>query len=153
MGVTKLSVAQLLEARSLHLGYSDWLAISQPRVDGFAEHTEDRQWIHVDQARAASGPFGGTIVHGYLTLALVPHLLYQVLEITDEVRGVNYGLDKLRFLSPVPVGSEVRLGAVIEGAERRPDGSVMCRVSVVVEVRGQARAAMVADLLLVSYDS
>lgn len=151
MGLTRLSVAQLLEARGLDLGHSDWFPISQARVDGFAKHTEDHQWIHVDQVRAASGPFGGTIAHGYLTLALVPHLLYQVLEVTDEVRGVNYGLDKLRFLSPVPVGSEIRMGAVIEDAEQRPGGAVMCRISVVIEVRGQTRAAMVGDLLLMSY--
>ena len=87
------------------LGQSDWLPIDQERVNGFADVTEDHQWIHVDQERAAQGPFGTTIAHGYLTLSLVPRLLEEVFVVTDQVRGTNYGIDRARFTSPVPVGS------------------------------------------------
>ena len=86
----------------------DWITIDQERVDRFAEATDDRQWIHIDPARAAAGPFGAPIAHGFLTLSLLPHLMAQTFAIRNTVMGVNYGLNKVRFPSPVPVGSRVR---------------------------------------------
>src|SRR5579875_1338926 len=96
-----------------HLGYSDYLLVDQERIDRFADATGDHQWIHVDPERAASGPFGTTIAHGYLTLSLVPLLLAQVLRVEGVAFGLNYGSNKVRFPAPVPAGSEVRLGALL----------------------------------------
>lgn len=86
----------------------DWITIDQQRVDNFAEATDDRQWIHIDPARAAQGPFGGPIAHGFLTLSLLPHMMSEAFTIENTVMGVNYGLNKVRFPSPVPVGSRLR---------------------------------------------
>src|SRR3954449_2343787 len=91
-----------------HLGYSDWHEITQERVNQFAEATGDHQWIHVDVERAKAGPFGGTIAHGFLTLSLLPAFLATAFRIEDVRSGLNYGLDKVRFIAPVPVGSRVR---------------------------------------------
>lgn len=151
--MTTLTNTELLSAEGRDLGISDWIRVEQPRIDGFAEYTEDRQWIHVDPDRAADGPFGTTIAHGFLTLSLVPHLLTQVLHISDEARGVNYGLDKVRFTNPVPAGAEIRLAATIRGSELRKDGGVMCRVEITVEIRDFERPALVGELVLLSYSS
>src|SRR4051812_22915178 len=99
------------------LGTSDWLEITQERVNTFADATGDHQWIHVDPERAKDGPFGGTIAHGYLTMSLGPVLLPQVVTVTGFSMALNYGLDKLRFPSPVPVGSKLRLSAQLTGVE------------------------------------
>src|SRR5690625_5268613 len=117
-----VTVAQLANLKNYELGVSEWFHIGQERIDQFADATEDHQWIHVDSERAATGPFGRTIAHGYLTLALLPHLLTQLLKVTDEVRGTNYGLDRVRFTGPVRVGSYVRLIASIVESHVRPDG-------------------------------
>ncbi|GAA5020439.1 MaoC family dehydratase [Kitasatospora paranensis] len=103
-------VEELAQAVGTHLGYSDWHTVTQRQIDTFAEATGDRQWIHVDPAKAAHGPFGCTIAHGYLTLSLVPMLVWQVYRVEGLTMGVNYGADKLRFPSPVPVDSKVRAG-------------------------------------------
>ena len=95
------------------LGHSDWLEIEQKRIDLFADATGDHQWIHVDPERAASGPFGTTIAHGYLTLSLLPTLVPQVLRVEGMKMGINYGANKVRFPSPVPVGSRLRATAVL----------------------------------------
>jgi acyl dehydratase len=134
------------------LGESDWLVIDQERVNGFADVTEDHQWIHVDQERAAKGPFGTTIAHGYLTLSLVPRLLEGLLVVTDQVRGTNYGIDRARFTSPVPVGSRVRMSGRIVEVRPRPDGGVQYKVGVELQVEGQERPALVAEILLLAYD-
>jgi acyl dehydratase len=113
-------------------------------VDQFAEATGDHQWIHVDPERAArESPFGGPIAHGYLTLSLVPLLMPELLETTGFRMGVNYGTEKVRFPSPVPVGARVRAGAVLDSATPF-DGGVQMVVTVTVEVEGQAKPAMVA---------
>src|SRR5438067_4695361 len=96
-----------------HLGYSDWVEITQDRVNQFADATGDHQWIHVDVERAKAGPFGGPIAHGYLTLSLIPGLMPSVWEVHGFSMGINYGLNKLRFPTPVPVGSKVRAGATL----------------------------------------
>jgi len=127
-----------------HLGHSDWVTVTQERVDLFAEATGDDQWIHVDVERATKeSPFGGPIAHGYLTLSLIPALLPQIVEIEGFRMGVNYGTEKVRFPSPVPVGSRVRAGATLDSATPF-DGGVQMNVTVTVEVEGSSKPAMVA---------
>jgi acyl dehydratase len=126
------------------LGHSSWLEITQDRVDTFADAADDHQWIHVDAERAAAGPFGGTIAHGYLTLALVIPLFNELLEIRGTSMSVNYGLEKVRFPSPVRVGSKIRLAAtVVEVTEVAGDGvQMLCDFT--VEIDGVAKPACVA---------
>jgi len=133
------------------LGTSEYLEIDQGRIDRFADATDDHQWIHVDAERAASGPFGGTIAHGYLTLSLGPELLHQIVDWQNIRMGVNYGLDKVRFPSPVPVGSRVRLQASLRDAEELAAGGVQVRLDLVFEVEGATKPACVAELLLRYY--
>ena len=130
-----------------HLGHSDWVAITQEQVNQFADATGDHQWIHVDPERAAKeSPFGGPIAHGYLTLSLLPKLLPQIVEITGFRLSVNYGTEKVRFPSPVPVGSRVRAGAVCD-AVTPIEGGVAITLTVTVEVEGGSKPAMVATSL------
>ena len=126
------------------LGVSDWLEISQARVNLFADATDDHQWIHVDPARAAAGPFGGPIAHGYLTLSLLVPLFGQVLTVTDAGMGVNYGLNKARFPAPVPVGSKIRLRATLAAADPVP-GGVQVSVDCLVEIEGGSKPACAAQ--------
>ena len=135
------------------LGTGEWFAIDQPRVDTFADATDDHQWIHVDPQRAAAGPFGQTIAHGYLTLSLIPCLLDGLLRITDQVRGTNYGIDRARFTSVVPVGAQVRMTAGLLEIKDRPDGGVQYKVGIELNVRDQERPALVAEILLLAYNS
>jgi acyl dehydratase len=129
-----------------HLGYSDWLEISQERVNEFAQATGDHQWIHVDVERATGGPFGGPIAHGYLTLSLSNLFLPQIVEVTGVSMGVNYGTDKVRFPSPVPVGSRVRGGAeMVEATE--VNGGVQTLIRITIDVEGAPKPACVIDSL------
>ena len=139
-------VTELTGAVGEHLGYSDWVPVTQDRVDQFAEATGDHQWIHVDPARATQGPFGGTVAHGYLTLSLLPMLMSEVISVTDAQMGVNYGTEKTRFTSPVPSGSRVRLHAKLLRAERRGP-SVVWHVGVQVEVEGKEKPALVGEVV------
>jgi len=134
-----------------HLGHSAGHLVTQERVDLFAEATGDHQWIHVDAERAAAGPFGGTIAHGYLTLSLGPVLLHDIITWENIRMGVNYGLNKVRFPSPVPVGATLRLGAVLVGAEQLGGGGVQATVELTFEVEGSPKPACVAELLLRYY--
>jgi acyl dehydratase len=138
--------AELLGAVGKHLGYSDWLEITQERIDLFAEATGDHQWIHVDPERAAKGPFGRTIAHGYLTQSLVNHFLPQILDVRGISMGVNYGADRVRFPAPVPVGSRIRAGAELIRAEE-VKGGVQAVVRVTVEIEGGDRPACVIDTI------
>lgn len=151
MELLTLTVAELAEAGGRDLGVSDWLRVDQRRVGLFAHATDDHQWIHVDPERAAAGPFGRTIAHGYLTLSLVPRLLEQLLVVSDQVRGANYGLERVRFTSPVPVGSSIRLAAQLAEAQRREDGGVQFRITIRVEIDGQERPAMVGESIYLAY--
>lgn len=151
MNPLALTIAELAASENRNLGTSDWLVVDQPRVDTFADATDDHQWIHVDPDRAAAGPFGTTIAHGYLTLALVPRLLEQLLVVSDQARGTNYGLERVRFTCPVPVGSAIRLAAELAEARLRDDGGVQYKVAVRVEVRGQERPAMVGESIYLAY--
>jgi acyl dehydratase len=128
------------------LGESDWLEISQERINTFADATDDHQWIHCDPDRAARGPFGTTIAHGYLTLSLVIPLMEQVLVIENKTTSINYGLNKVRFPAPVPAGSRIRMKASLEDAAEVPSG-VQVTVNCVIEVEGQERPACVAAVL------
>jgi acyl dehydratase len=117
-----------------HLGYSDWLEITQDRIDTFAEATGDHQWIHVDPERAKDGPYGTTIAHGYLTLSLSNLFLPQIVEVTGFSMGINYGTGKIRFPAPVPVGSKVRGGAELTAVEEI-DGGVQAHVTITIGSR------------------
>jgi acyl dehydratase len=128
------------------LGASDWLEVTQERIDTFADATGDHQWIHVDRERAAAGPFGTTIAHGFLTLSLVPHLLRDLVDYPAWPVRINYGSDRVRFLAPVPVGSRVRAGAELVAV--RPSGTgTQVTVSVTVEIEGSDKPALVAQTL------
>ncbi len=129
-----------------HLGYSDWLEMTQDRIDKFADGTGDHQWIHVDPERAKQGPFGACIAHGYLTLALVNLFLPQIVEVRGISMGVNYGSDRLRFPAPVPVGSRIRGGAELTQLEE-VKGGVQATIRVTVEVEGQDRPACVVETI------
>ena len=134
-----------------HLGYSDWVTVSQEQVNQFAEATGDHQWIHVDPERAArESPYGGPIAHGFLTLSLLPLLMPQILQVKGFRMGVNYGTEKVRFPAPVPVGSRVRAGATLDSATPF-DGGVQMTVTVTVEVEGASKPSMVATTLTRRY--
>ena len=137
---------ELLDAVGRHLGYSDWLQIDQQRIDLFADATGDHQWIHVDPERAAEGPFGKTIAHGYLTLSLANLFLPQVMEVRNVSMGVNYGCEKVRFPAPVPVGSRVRGGGEVISAEE-VKGGVQVVVRMTIEIEGADRPACVIDTI------
>jgi acyl dehydratase len=143
---TKLTLAELEGAEERDLGTSDWETITQEQVNGFAEATKDHQWIHVDPDLAKQGPFGTTVAHGYLSLALLPYFMSQVLNVTDARMGINYGTEKVRFTAPVPVGSEVRLKARLLSSERRGEG-VLYRVGVEIEIRGAEKPALVGEVV------
>ena len=132
------------------LGATDWLEITQERVDTFAAATDDHQWIHVDPDKAAQGPFGTTIAHGYLTLSLIIPLFNELLRIEGVSMGVNYGLDKVRFPAPVPVGAKVRLVGKL-GDVDDIDGGIQMRVSFTVEMEGSNKPACVADAIYRQY--
>jgi len=145
-------IAGLTAVAGQHLGYSDWLEITQERVDQFADATGDHQWIHVDPERAKDGPFGGTIAHGYLTLSLGPLLAPQVMRVSGLSMGVNYGCGKVRFPSPVPVGSRLRLGIeLLEVAEIAP-GQAQCTYRYTFEVDGAPKPSCVAEVIVRVYE-
>ena len=128
------------------LGPTAWLVIDQARIDRFAEATDDHQWIHVDPQAAADGPFGATIAHGYLTLSLVNRFMPDLLTVADASMGVNYGCEKVRFPSPVRVGSRIRGTGELVSVEPA-GGGLQVLVRVTVEIEGQERPACVADTL------
>ncbi len=129
-----------------HLGHSDWLTIDQDRVNLFADATGDHQWIHVDPERAKDGPFGGPIAHGYLTLSLSNLFLPQIVETRGFSAGVNYGADKVRFISPVKVGDRIRAGAeLVEVSD--VNGGIQTLVRITIEIDGGTKPACVIDSL------
>lgn len=135
-----------------HLGHSDWHQVTQQEIDLFAAATGDHQWIHVDPEKAAAGPYGRTIAHGYLTLSLVPILVQQIYRVTGLSMQVNYGSDKLRFPAPVPVDSRIRAGAELIRLERSDKGG-RATVRVTVEVEGSERPACVVDTIAAMIDA
>ena len=138
--------AELLEHVGEALGHSEWISVEQSRIDQFAEATGDHQWIHVDPVRAASGPFGACIAHGYLTLALVNLFLPQIVEVRGISMGVNYGCEKVRFPNVVRAGSRVRGSAQLVAAEE-VKGGVQATIRVSVEIEGEERPGCVVDTI------
>jgi acyl dehydratase len=149
-------VEELKALAGTDLGATAWHEISQERVDTFADATDDHQWIHVDPERARSGPFGGTIAHGYLTLSLIIPLFNELLEIRGTSMSVNYGLEKVRFPSPVPVGSKIRMRGFVDAVDEvRGNGdksAVQMAVTFTIEVDGSTKPACVAQALLRHYE-
>ncbi|MFE5138781.1 MaoC family dehydratase [Streptomyces fagopyri] len=141
---TFATVDELRAAVGEQLGHSDWVEIEQKRIDLFAEATGDHQWIHVDPERAASGPFGTTIAHGYLTLSLLPLFGPQLISVEGVRMGVNYGTNKVRFPAPVPVGSRLRATATITGVDD-VTGGVQLSLAFVVEREGGDKPVCVAE--------
>ncbi len=137
-------LAELEAAVGTHLGYSEWHAVTQDQVNTFAEATGDHQWIHVDTEKAAQGPFGTTIAHGYLTLSLVPMLVSEIYRIDGVKMGVNYGSNKLRFPAPVPVGSKVRAGVELVSVTPGAGGHLVT-AKVVIEREGGDKPVCVVE--------
>jgi acyl dehydratase len=140
-------ITGLRELSGKRLGPTDWHEVTQEEVNTFADATGDHQWIHTDPERAATGPFGGTIAHGYLTLSLIIPLWTDLLEITDITMGVNYGLNKVRFPTPVPVGGKVRLTAYLSRVTALDEKSVQATVDFTMELEGSEKPAVAAQAL------
>ena len=141
---TYQDLAEWKAAVGAHVGFSEWRTVTQQEVDLFAEATGDDQWIHVDPVRAKEGPFGGTIVHGYLTLALIPQLVWGIFKVNGVKVSLNYGPNKVRFPAPLPVGSRIRAGAELVSLEPAAAG-LQEILRVVVEREGGDKPVCVAD--------
>lgn len=141
-----VTIAELPGLVGTEVGTSDWIEISQQRIDAFADATDDRQWIHVDPVRAKDGPFGAPIAHGFLILSLFIPLWSSLLAVSDAATLVNYGLDKVRFITPVKAGSRIRLAATLVSAEQ-VKGGLQLGVSGVIEIEGQERPAAVIEFI------
>jgi acyl dehydratase len=147
MALLPSTIEELRAAVGTTLGPSDWVTLDQARIDAFAEVTGDHQWIHVDPARAAASDLGSTIAHGYLTLSLAPMLLDQLTRLRQGATSINYGLNRLRFLTPVPAGGRVRLCAtVLSVTDHPPRGSVVT-YQLTFELEGAERPALVAETM------
>ncbi|GEL17471.1 MaoC family dehydratase [Pseudonocardia asaccharolytica] len=143
-------IDELRAAKGSELGKSGWITVDQPRINQFADATEDHQWIHVDVERAKEGPFGTTIAHGFLTLSLLPEFVSQVYKVENVKMGINYGLNKVRFTSPVKVGSRIR-GSIELTDVADVDGGVQLTNKITVEMEGSDRPALVAEWLTRQY--
>ncbi|MDA2895327.1 MaoC family dehydratase [Mycolicibacterium sp. BiH015] len=140
-------LAEFVAAEGAQLGPTEWLEITQDRVNLFADATEDHQWIHVDPARAADGPFGGTIAHGLLTLSLLPHFTHQLYSVDNVAMAINYGYNKVRFITPVRVGAKLRARAEIAGVAQL-DNAVQATLRTTVEIEGSEKPAAVAESIV-----
>ena len=135
---------EFVAAEGSQLGPTDWLEVTQERVNLFADATDDHQWIHVDPERAANGPFGATIAHGLLTLSLLPHFTSQMYTVDNIAMAINYGYNKVRFITPVKVGAKVRARAEIAKVDQL-DGAVQATLTTTVEIEGSDKPAAVAE--------
>ncbi|WP_330232306.1 MaoC family dehydratase [Nocardia sp. NBC_00508] len=144
---TTFTMETLRTATGAELGVSGWIELDQQRIDAFAEATEDRQWIHVDPERAAAGPYGTTIAHGYLTLSLLPPIIGQIFRIADAAARINYGVNKVRFPAPVPSGSRIRGRARIASVEE-VSGGLQVSLAVTVEREGGDKPVCVAETVV-----
>jgi len=144
---TFTDVADLQSAVGTLLGPTDWVTVTQARIDGFADATDDHQWIHVDPVRAADGPFGGTIAHGYLTLALVGRFTTEILDLAFTDSVINYGVNRVRFPSPAPVGSLLRARVRLDALDTTPRGAQLT-ITTTVEREGDDRPVCIAETLL-----
>ena len=138
-------------APGTEFGPSSWVEVSQERIDAFADATGDHQWIHVDRERAAAGPFGTTIAHGYLTLSLIPAMTYEVVPSREGAMGINYGLNRVRFPAPVPSGSRVRGTFRVESVDEF-DGGTQTTMTATIEREGGDKPVCVAEVVFRSYD-
>lgn len=138
---------EIAAAAGQELGVSEWVAITQDRIDLFADATGDRQWIHIDPERAADGPFGATVAHGYLTLSMLPFLGAQVFAFAGNVARVNYGLNKVRFINPVRVGSKIRNRVVLAQVEEIDKGQ-RATLQHTVEIKGEEKPACIAETVV-----
>ena len=145
MGVTANGLDELKALAGTDLGHTGWLEITQERVNTFADATNDHQWIHVDRERAAAGPFGTTIAHGFLTLSLIIPLFSELLEVKGMSMEINYGLNRVRFPAPVPVGSRIRMSAELGAAEDAGVNAVQVVVDFTIDVEGGGKPACVAQ--------
>jgi len=143
-------MASLREAAGTHLGYTEWQEMTQERVNQFADATDDHQFIHVDVERAKQTPFGGTIAHGYLTLSLMAPVMGQLMKVSDAAMGVNYGLDRVRFPAPLPVGTQWRGSASITEVSEI-QGGLQVKVTGTIEVKDSEKPACVAECLVRLY--
>jgi acyl dehydratase len=147
MAKTSVSIRDLGSRVGQEVGVSPWVEISQERIDQFAKATEDFQWIHVDPQRAKDSPFGGTIAHGFLTLSMLPRLTESTFEFSDRKMGVNYGLNKVRFTSPVPAGARIRGRFVLAKHEKIEGNGVQTTWSVTIEREGGEKPVCVAETI------
>ncbi|MER6949187.1 MaoC family dehydratase [Nonomuraea sp. NPDC000554] len=151
MTVTVHGLEEIKALTGRDLGHSGWLEITQDRVNTFADATDDHQWIHLDAEKAKDGPFGGTIAHGYLTLSLVIPLFNELLDIQGVTMSVNYGLEKVRFPSPVKVGGRIRLAATVVSVTEVAGNGVQMLLDLTVEADGSGKPACVAQALYRHY--
>jgi acyl dehydratase len=148
---TTTTVAELPSLKGKELGVSDWFEVTQDRVNTFADATDDHQWIHIDVERAkAESPFGGPIGHGYLTLSLIVPMYSQVIDVTDQTLGVNYGLNKVRFPAPVPVGSKIRMTATLNDVQEIAGGYQLL-IGTVIEREGGDKPVCIAEIIFRTY--
>lgn len=145
------TIAELVACTGQEVAISDWTTITQQQVDMFADATHDHQWIHIDPEKAATGPFGGPIAHGFLTLSLIPSFFASAFKVTGSRMGVNYGLNKVRFTSPVPVGSRLRARMTLLAALAVDNSGTQMTWSVTVEREGAEKPACVAESLVRLY--
>jgi acyl dehydratase len=138
---------EFVAAQGSQLGPTDWLEVTQDRVNLFADATDDHQWIHVDPERAAGGPFGGTIAHGLLTLSLLPHFTHQLYTVENVAMAINYGYNKVRFITPVKVGAKIRARAEVTKVDQL-DGAVQATMTITVEIDGSDKPAAVAESIV-----
>ena len=151
MPITIASIAQLKTMQGKEVAVSDWVQVTQERINLFAEATGDHQWIHVDAERAKSSPFKSTIAHGFLTLSLVPELHANAMEMPSVKMGVNYGLNKVRFTNPVPAGSRVRGRFSLKEVEDIPGGAQVT-MNCTIEIEGQEKPACIAEMISRRYE-
>ena len=147
-----VAVAQIKDYVGKELGYSEWLTIDQERINLFAEATGDFQFIHVDPVKAAQTPFGSTIAHGFLTLSLIPKLMEDILVVPEGLKMVvNYGLDSVRFIQPVKVGSKVRLKVELTDATEKKPGQWLLKATTTLEIEGEEKPAYIAEPLSLAF--
>ena len=148
MAAEVLPVEKIKERIGEEIGVTDWIQINQDRINAFADCTEDHQWIHVDEEAAAGGPFGTTIAHGYLTVSLFPFFSSGISVIPEgTMMAINYGMNKLRFINPVKVGSKVRDRIALSNVEEKPGGRILMTTTHTVEIEGEDKPACVAETL------
>lgn len=141
------NLAEFESAAGTELGPTEWLVVDQERVNNFAQATDDHQWIHVDPDRAASGPFGGTIAHGLLTLSLLPRFMHDLYRVDNVAMAINYGFNKVRFITPVPVGAKLRASSRITQVDKI-DTAVQATLVTTIEVEGAAKPAAVIESIV-----